>query len=84
MKEGTCLIGRLFVHPDFQNRGIGSQLVRTIEKSFPHADRFELFTGDKSEKNISLYTKLGYREFRREQVSPRLALVYMGKKSRPD
>jgi GNAT superfamily N-acetyltransferase len=80
--KGTCLIGRLFVHPDLQNRGIGTKLMREIEKRFPLADRYELFTGDKSKKNIRLYRKLGYREFRREPVSPRLALVYMEKEAR--
>ena len=26
-KEGTCYIGRLIVHPDFQNQGIGTKLM---------------------------------------------------------
>ncbi len=74
-----CLIGRLFVHPDFQNRGIGARLMGKVEECFPDAERFELFTGDKSEKNLHLYRKLGYREFRREPATPALALVYLEK-----
>lgn len=27
VKEGTCYVGRLIVHPDFQNQGIGTQLM---------------------------------------------------------
>ena len=50
--EGTCHIGRLIVHPDFQNQGIGKQLMLAIEDSFKDCARFELFTGYKSEKNI--------------------------------
>lgn len=59
-EEGTtCYIGRLAVHPDYQNCGIGTALMNTIETCF-NSPRFELFTGSKSEKNIYLYKKLGY------------------------
>src|SRR4030042_6685710 len=34
VKEGTCYVGRLVVHPDFQNRGIGTHLMNRIEKDF--------------------------------------------------
>jgi ribosomal protein S18 acetylase RimI-like enzyme len=56
-------IGRLIVHPDFQNHGLGKRLMREIEKRFPRARRFELFTGVKDEKNIHFYTRLGYRVY---------------------
>lgn len=32
VREGTCYIGRLIVHPDFQNQGIGTQLMDRIEE----------------------------------------------------
>src|SRR4030042_5424637 len=51
VREGTCYIGRLIVHPDFQNRGIGTHLMNRIEKDFKEAKRFEIFTGHKSERN---------------------------------
>lgn len=82
IKEGTCFIGRLLVHPNFQNQGIGTALMREMEKRFPQAERFELFTGHRSEKNLYLYGKLGYRELRREKVNDRLDLVYLEKKNR--
>jgi ribosomal protein S18 acetylase RimI-like enzyme len=79
MAKGTCLIGRLIVHPDSQNRGIGASLLREIEERFSRAERFELFTGNKSERNLYLYRKLGYREFRSEKVNDTLDLVYLEK-----
>ena len=60
VKDGTCHIGRLIVHPDRQNRGIGTSLMQAIEAQFPNAAGFELFTGIKSQKNLHLYDKLGY------------------------
>ncbi len=61
-KDGTCYIGRLAVSKEMQNRGIGTLLMKEIEKYFK-TKRFELFTGAKSEKNIRLYKKLGYSTF---------------------
>lgn len=79
VRRGTCFIGRLIVDPDFQNQGIGTSLMNEIEGRFKDAGRFELFTGHLSERNIYLYQKLGYREFKREKVHENLELVYMEK-----
>jgi hypothetical protein len=54
--------------------------MKSIESTFPSAKRFELFTGFKSEKNLHIYKKLGYKEIRRQQVKPTVVLVFMEKK----
>ena len=77
---GTCFIGRLVVYPEFQNRGIGSQLMEEIEAHFGHSERFELFTGDRSERNLRFYRKRGYEAFRRESITENLTLVYLEKR----
>jgi len=53
--------------------------MRHLEGYYPEAGRFELFTGHKSLRNLHLYTKPGYREFKRLQVNDRVWLVYMDK-----
>jgi hypothetical protein len=40
---------------------------------------FELFTSNKSEKNIMLYSRNGYKEFKRKKVSENLELIYLEK-----
>jgi ribosomal protein S18 acetylase RimI-like enzyme len=80
-KEGTCYIGRLIVHPDFQGRGIGTRLMNEIEKIFRGCKRFELFTGDRSERNLRLYQKLGYRMFKTAKVTDRTNIVFLEKKA---
>ena len=79
VREGTCYIGRLIVHPDFQNQGIGTELMRRIEETFKEARRFELFTGHKSEKNLHLYQKLGYQIFKTVKVNERLNIAFLEK-----
>jgi N-acetylglutamate synthase-like GNAT family acetyltransferase len=79
MRDGTCFIGRLIVHPDLQNRGIGTRLMQEIESYFNQAQRYELFTGHKSERNLYLYHKLGYQEYCSERLTDRVTLVFMEK-----
>jgi ribosomal protein S18 acetylase RimI-like enzyme len=85
-KEGTCYIGRLIVHPDFQNRGIGTDLMNEIERIFNTRRRFELFTGDKSERNLYFYQKLGYKIFKKAKITDQTMIVYLEKKieGKPD
>ncbi len=75
----TCRIGRLVVDPDFWRRGIGTDLMERIEAHFSHAMRVEIFTGHKSEHTLRLYTRRGYREFKRKLLSPQTTLVFMEK-----
>ena len=67
------------MHPGFQNQGIGTRLMHEIEKRMSEAERFELFTGFKSERNLYLYQKLGYQIFKREAINENIELVYLEK-----
>ncbi len=78
-EDNTCNIGRLIVHPDFHNQGIGTKLMEKIESSFVDVNRFELFTGHKSKKNLYLYEKLRYKVFKREKIDENLTLVFLEK-----
>ena len=79
VKEGTCFIGKLIVHPEYQDRGLGTKLLQEIENAFDHVARYELFTGHKSRKNLYLYQKNGYKILRRQRVTDGLTIVFMEK-----
>ena len=67
-EAGTCHVARLVVHPDYHGRGIGTRLMHALEDAFADAERFEIFTGDRSDPALHLYHKLGYNEFKRKEM----------------
>ncbi|MEW6401960.1 MAG: GNAT family N-acetyltransferase [Chloroflexota bacterium] len=77
-KDGTCYIGRLIVHPEFQNQGIGSKLLQAIESRF-QCQRFELFTSQRSGRNLYLYRKFGYQEFKQAALNEKVTLIFLEK-----
>jgi GNAT superfamily N-acetyltransferase len=77
-KQTIVYIGKLMVLPAYQNQGIGRRLLSAIENEF-QCRRFELFTGAKSEKNITFYEKCGYNRFKVEEVTPEFSFLHMGK-----
>jgi ribosomal protein S18 acetylase RimI-like enzyme len=79
LKRGTCHIGKLIVHPNSQNMSIGKKLLHAAEKQFPYAERYELFTGHKSKRNLHIYEKNGYRIFKNKRISKKLSLVFLEK-----
>ncbi|WP_163411557.1 GNAT family N-acetyltransferase [Flavobacterium ajazii] len=79
IKEGSAYIGRLIVKPEFQNNKFGQTLMKEIESQFENCNRYELFTGFKSEKNLNFYQKLGYKEFKIQFINDNLTLVYLEK-----
>jgi ribosomal protein S18 acetylase RimI-like enzyme len=79
LKERTCHIGKLIVHPNYQNMGIGKQLMSEVESFFNIPLKYVLFTGNKSEKNLRLYEKIEYKIFKTETINANLSMVYLEK-----
>ncbi len=80
MADAICHVGRLIVHPDTQGHGLGTRLMLALEDALPQARRFELFTSDRSERNLHLYAKLGYTACRTEPLSPQVNLIFLEKR----
>ena len=76
LADNTAHIGRLAVLPQWQGRGYGSALMTAI-LSATKAARYELFTSAKSERNLRLYEKFGFRPFKKSTTATGVALVWL-------
>ena len=72
----TCTINKLMVDPAWRNRGIGACLLREIENRLK-AEKYRLFTGTKSCRNILMYEKHGYIKVAEDTEKE---LIFMEKK----
>ena len=80
IENQTAYIGKLIVSEKFQNKGLGSMLLQAIESGLHNCNRYELFTGNKSEKNLYLYKRHGYEEFKQQIINENITLIYLEKK----
>ena len=62
VEGGTSYVRTTSVHPDYQGRGIGSKLIKTLEE-MNHAPRYEISASIRRPQNIRLYEKLGFVRF---------------------
>ena len=71
-------IGRLAVQPQWQGRGCGSALLEAmIARAEPN--RLVLFTSTKSERNLRLYERFGFKPFKKSTTATGVTLVWLEK-----
>ena len=63
---GDCELGRIFIDPVYQNRGIGTQAMAFMEQAFPEARRWTLGTPLWNLRTQHFYEKVGYARVRLE------------------
>ncbi|HET6560575.1 MAG TPA: tRNA (guanosine(37)-N1)-methyltransferase TrmD [Marmoricola sp.] len=70
-------IGRLMVAPDLQGRGLGRWLLEQVVASAPgEATRMGLVTGARSEANLRMYHRAGFRPSREQPDDPRIRHLF--------
>ena len=67
LKNDVLNVGRIFVAPEHFRKGYGIFMMREIENLFPEVKEFTLDTPVWNVRTNSFYTKLGYKEMKRDQ-----------------
>lgn len=71
-------INRLFVHPDYFNKGIAQSLLDYIEDKF-EAKKIKVATGSKNTPAISFYEKNGFKKTKEALIDGHLSLTFFEK-----
>ena len=73
---GAYYLARVYIHPDFQGRGIAAAAIRLCEEKFPDARRYTLDFPDDQPANRRCYEKAGYADTgERRFINERLTLA---------
>jgi RimJ/RimL family protein N-acetyltransferase len=72
MGPGHCELGRIFVDPTFQNRGVGQQAVRLMFDRFQAVEKWTLGTPSWATRNQHFYEKMGFVRVRETEIDPAL------------
>lgn len=67
LKDDVLNVGRIFIAPEHFRKGYGQLLMREIENMFPEVKEFTLDTPVWNVRTNSFYSKLGYREIKRDK-----------------
>jgi len=78
IEDGTGIIRKIIVRPEYRCRGIGTKLLYKMEQALD-VKRYVVFTSNKSVSNLALSEVLGYKIFKKEEITPNLTYIYLEK-----
>ena len=67
LKNDVLNVGRIFVAPEHFCKGYGTIVIQEVENMFPEVNEITLDTPVWNVRTISFYSKLGYKEIKRDK-----------------
>lgn len=81
LTEGEYYLGRIYVHPLYQNRGIAAEAIRLCEQEFPDATAYYVDFPADMDKNRRCYEKVGFADTGMETRTPGEPVIALYKKT---
>ena len=75
IKDKHYELNTISINPEFQNAGIGNQVITQLEKMHPDVFVWTLSTPNADVRNCHFYEKLGYRQIGSEFINDNLTLA---------
>jgi len=70
MGDGVFNLGRIYIDPEYQNMGVGTNAIKFIEMAFPQARKWTLETPGFAVRNHHFYEKMGYIKVGESRAEP--------------
>lgn len=80
LDENRLRLSKLFLRNEFQNKGLGSKIIKLMESEFPLIKDWSVYTPYLNKRNHHFYEKLGYIKIGAVQVTEKLQLFKYEKK----
>ena len=81
LKEGEYYLGRVYIHPLHQNKGIAAEAIRLCEQEFPDATTYYVDFPADMDKNRRCYEKVGFADTGMETRTPGEPVIALYKKT---
>jgi ribosomal protein S18 acetylase RimI-like enzyme len=73
--QSHCRLHQIYIKPSLQNKGLGTLVIKQIEKYFPTAKKWSLYTPEDNLRNHHFYEKLGFKKTNELKVNEKLTLI---------
>ncbi|KOP69667.1 hypothetical protein AMS59_22340 [Lysinibacillus sp. FJAT-14745] len=80
LKDNKYRLNRIFISKNYQNKGLGSEIMKLVEEEFPSAVEWVLDTPHLNIRNHHFYEKIGYKKSGQHQINEKLILIDYTKK----
>ncbi len=80
----SCELGRIWVAPERQGRGIGARAMELLEAAYPDATLWTLDTPAWATRNQAFYARRGYRKVREAPAGRMVLFFYEKRLDAPD
>ncbi|HEX7018299.1 MAG TPA: GNAT family N-acetyltransferase [Patescibacteria group bacterium] len=66
-ETGIVEVFRLYILPEYQGHGIGTELLEKVSEHYPHAELLRIYVEENNQSAIAFYEHKGFKKLRKEE-----------------